>query len=122
MIGSKFFDSSFYHSTSKWPIIYPEFQMVYFSYNLKKRMLLEFYGEECPHCIKMKPLIEQLEKELGVTVEKFEVWHNEENRKKIAEYDTKLCGGVPFFFNTESKKFLCGGASYEELKAWAVSK
>lgn len=85
-------------------------------------MLLEFYGEECPHCVRMHHLVDRLEKEEGIKIEKFEVWHNEENRKKIAEYDTKLCGGVPFFFNTLSKKYICGEATYEELKEWALSK
>ncbi len=80
--------------------------------------LLEFYGETCPHCIEMKPIVEKLEKETGLTVEKFEVWDDEENAKKQAEYDKDLCGGVPFFINTESKKFICGSADEEETKAW----
>lgn len=85
-------------------------------------MLLEFYGTECPHCVKMAPLVEQLQKEEGVKVEQFEVWHNGENMKKMDEYDKGLCGGVPFFFNTETKAFICGDDSYENLKAWAKEK
>lgn len=81
--------------------------------------LLEFYGDTCPHCISMKPLVEQVEKELGVTIEKYEVWNNEENAQKMEEYDKGLCGGVPFFINTDSGKFLCGSSDYEELKNWA---
>lgn len=81
--------------------------------------LLEFYGKECPHCIKMMPLIDQLKEELKVEVEQFEVWHNEENASKMMEYDEGFCGGVPFFFNTESKKWICGGTDYDALKAWA---
>jgi len=85
-------------------------------------MLLEFYGKECPHCIKMAPLVEKLEKEYGVKVEKYEVWHNEENAKKMEEYDKGLCGGVPFFFNTENGDFICGETDYERLKKWANVK
>lgn len=85
-------------------------------------MLMDFYGKECPHCVKMMPLVDRLEKEVGVKVEQYEVWHNEENAKKMAEYDTGLCGGVPFFFNTETKAHLCGEASYEELQRWAKGK
>jgi len=81
--------------------------------------LLEFYGTECPHCEGMKVLVAKLEKEEGVKVESFETWHNEENAKKMEEYDKDLCGGVPFFYNTKNKKFICGEASYEELKDWA---
>jgi len=85
-------------------------------------MLLEFYGEECPHCVRMKPLVERLEKEEGVILEKYEVWHNEENKKKMIVADGGRCGGVPFFLNTETQKFICGGASYEELKELALGK
>jgi thiol-disulfide isomerase/thioredoxin len=81
--------------------------------------LLEFYGTECPHCVDMKPLIAKLEKEIGVKVDSLEVWHNEENTAKLEEIDKDLCGGVPFFYNTKNKKFVCGEATYDELKEWA---
>lgn len=82
-------------------------------------MLISFYGTECPHCERMRPLVEKLEKELGVTVDKKEVWHDEANAREMETYDKDLCGGVPFFFNTKNSKFLCGEANYEELKDWA---
>jgi thiol-disulfide isomerase/thioredoxin len=82
-------------------------------------MLIEFYGKECPHCLKIAPLVEDLKKEPGVKIEQYEVWHSAENLKKMEEYDNGLCGGVPFLFNTETKKFICGEASFEELKSWA---
>ncbi len=82
-------------------------------------MLIDFYGKECPHCMKMKPLVEQLKKETGVKVEEIEVWHDEDNAKKMDGYDQGKCGGVPFFVNTETNATICGEASYEELKAWA---
>ncbi len=81
--------------------------------------LLEFFGDTCPHCIEMKPTVEKMEKELGVEVEKYEVWNNDENAVKMAEHDNGLCGGVPFFFNTESEKFICGATDYDALVAWA---
>ena len=84
-------------------------------------MLLEFYGKECPHCNRMHPLVERLEKEAGLKVEKYEVWHDEENAKKMEEYDNGLCGGVPFFYNTETKDYICGEASFEDLKKWSKS-
>jgi glutaredoxin-related protein len=81
--------------------------------------LLEFYGAECPHCIDMRELVNRLEKEENVQIEKLEVWHNKENEKKLLELDKDMCGGVPFFYNTKNKKFICGSAEYEVLKAWA---
>lgn len=80
--------------------------------------LLEFYGTECPHCVRMAPLVEKLRGE-GFAVEQFETWHDARNAEKLAEYDRGLCGGVPFFFNTESGKWICGAADYARLKAWA---
>lgn len=84
--------------------------------------LLEFYGTECPHCIDMRKVVERLEKEENIKFDRFEVWHNPENEKKLLEIDKNLCGGVPFFYNTKTKKFICGGAEYDELKDFAQDK
>tara|TARA_Y100000310_G_scaffold336884_1_gene422556 strand:+ start:1012 stop:1284 length:273 start_codon:yes stop_codon:yes gene_type:complete len=84
--------------------------------------LLDFYGTECPHCIEMDPLVERLEKEEGVKVKKVEVWHNDKNAQLWKKLDNGKCGGVPFFFNTKTKKSLCGSVSYEDLKKWALGK
>ncbi len=85
--------------------------------------LLEFYGETCPHCVTMKPLLAQLESETGLKVERYEVWNNEENAKKMAEFDhDNECGGVPYFFNTETKAHICGSSEYDALKALAVGE
>ncbi len=84
--------------------------------------LLEFYGEDCPHCLTMKPLVEDMEKKLKVTVEKLEVWNNEDNYNKLGKIDRGLCGGVPFFYNTESKHYICGSCDESTLKAWAQGK
>lgn len=78
--------------------------------------LLEFYGDTCPHCITMKPIVEKLEKKLGISFEKLEVWNDEVNAARMSEIDKGLCGGVPFFYNTESKHYICGSADEEALK------
>ena len=85
-------------------------------------MLMEFYGKECGHCKKMEPLIDKLEQELGVKVQRMEVWHDEDSQKKFVDEARGICQGVPFFVNTETQKTICGEASYEKLKAWAVEK
>ncbi|MBP6911718.1 MAG: hypothetical protein KBB88_00765 [Candidatus Pacebacteria bacterium] len=83
-------------------------------------MLYEFYGKECPHCIAMHPLIEKLEKEFSLVVEKKEVWHNKENSAELQTLDGgSKCGGVPFFWNSDTETYLCGSVVYEELKKWA---
>ena len=70
----------------------------------------------------MDPLVEKLEKELKIKVEKLEVWHNSKNAEILRKLDNGKCGGIPFFFNENTKKFICGATSYEKLKAWALGK
>lgn len=82
--------------------------------------LYEFYGDGCPHCEKMEPKIEELQEEENVEVEQLEVWHDEENAELMEEYDEGICGGVPFFFNTESEQWICGETDIETLKSWAA--
>lgn len=84
--------------------------------------LLEFYGTECPHCEKMRPSVEKMEQEAGVRVTRYEVWHDPDNRDLFKQVDQNFCGGVPFFFNEESKEWICGETSYETFKAWAMGK
>ncbi len=83
--------------------------------------LFEFYGTECPCCVHMHDLVVRLEKEEGIKIKSLEVWHNKENEKKLLEIDIDSCGGVPFFYNEKTKKFICGEGTYEELKDWAQS-
>lgn len=86
---------------------------------MNSKSLLMFYGKECPHCEKMMPLVEQLERELDTSVQRFEVWHDPENQEMMQKYDLASCGGVPFFFNTKTEKFICGEADYNDLLVWA---
>jgi thiol-disulfide isomerase/thioredoxin len=85
-------------------------------------MLLEFYGKECPHCFVIKPRLERLEKEFGVKIESYEVWHDEKNAEMMAKYAKDRCEGVPFLFNTETQDSICGEADYEMIKKWAGVK
>ena len=84
--------------------------------------LLEFYGTECVHCIEMRPLVEKLEKEEGVKMKRIEIWHNAENAQLMKQYDKGYCGGVPFFFNTKTGKWICGSTTYEKFKEWALGE
>ena len=81
--------------------------------------LIEFYGTECVHCREMEPLIERLKKEEGLIVERLEVWHNAKNAELLQKLDGGKCGGIPFFYNKKTGKWICGSASYEKFKAWA---
>lgn len=84
--------------------------------------IIEFYGETCPHCIAMRPIVAQLEKDLGGEIVKLEVWNNPEHEKKMRQYAELIesaCGGfmaVPSFINTQTGQALCGAHNPEELK------
>ena len=84
--------------------------------------LINFYGTECPHCQRMRKLLDKLEKEKNVKVEDVEVWHNEVNMRRLETCDKERCGGVPFFYNTDNDKWLCGEVTYKELIDWAAGK
>lgn len=88
--------------------------------------IIEFYGETCPHCISMRPVIAELEKTLGSEITKLEVWNNAENEAKMKNYAEAIeqaCGGfvaVPSFVNTQTGQALCGAHDISELQALAA--
>jgi thiol-disulfide isomerase/thioredoxin len=87
--------------------------------------LIMFHAKECPHCRRMMPHVEKLEKEEGITFDKLEIWHNEENAEKmrsLRDIIAPKCGGqlrTPTFLNSETNDVLCGEVEYDELKEWA---
>jgi thiol-disulfide isomerase/thioredoxin len=87
-----------------------------------KSSLLFFYGTECVHCHKMEPLVDRLEEDIGAKFDRLETWHNEENAAYLESLDKGFCGGVPFFYNLKSGKWICGETDYESLKKWAQGK
>ena len=83
-------------------------------------MIIEFYGDDCPHCDRMKPLLARLAAEEAVTIESYEIWNNPKNEEKFTLYDKGRCGGVPFFINPQTDAFVCGEDTYEALKEIAL--
>lgn len=87
--------------------------------------VIEFYGETCPHCQAMRPVVEQLEKELSGEIAKREVWNNQANKEFMSKYEDQIgqaCGGlvgVPSFINTQTHQALCGEQSLDNLKLLA---
>ena len=81
--------------------------------------LYMFHGEGCPHCVEMVPVVDKLNQSGEFKIEKLETWHNKENEAKQKEFDKGFCEGVPFFYNTDSGEWICGGTDEETLKKWA---
>ena len=72
-----------------------------------------FYGEGCPHCARVKPLIDGLESR-GVRVQRFEVFVNRDNLRLLNEYFERFNvpvadRGVPAVFIGDS--YLVGDAN-----------
>jgi thiol-disulfide isomerase/thioredoxin len=84
--------------------------------------LVEFMGTECTICEQMEPLVQRLMAEEGVEIHKLEIWHNQENANLFMEIDQGNCGGVPFFYNRKTGKWVCGKTSYEKFKKWALEE
>jgi thiol-disulfide isomerase/thioredoxin len=90
--------------------------------------LLMFHGRECPHCMRMMPLVEKLEQETGVRFDKHEIWHDEKNQDLMRSYQPIIapkCGGnlkVPAFINLDANDAVCGEMDYEKLKDWALKQ
>lgn len=91
---------------------------------MHKRIM--FWARECPHCKKMMPYVDKLEKETDIKLERLEIWHNEKNADLMRSYRPIIapkCGGqlrTPTFFNTETNDVICGEIEYKKLKEWAL--
>ncbi len=83
--------------------------------------VIEFYGENCPHCMSMKPIVAEIESKTGTEIEKLEVWNNKENARKMESYSdiiSEACGGfpgVPSFVNVTTKQALCGAHDKKDI-------
>ncbi|KAJ1629928.1 hypothetical protein T492DRAFT_558701, partial [Pavlovales sp. CCMP2436] len=88
-----------------------------------KSHLVCFYGNDCEMCEYMYKEIKKLEKRTGVKIRRFETWSKPENEKLRQICDSKAgCGGVPFFYNKKTRRWICGATTSENLKAWAEGK
>lgn len=86
---------------------------------------VEFYGEECPHCKKMAPILEQVENDTGIFFEKLEVWHNDTNRAEYLRHMESVMKDcnlqhegivVPTFMSMKNNKAICGEKTIDQLK------
>ena len=94
---------------------------------MAENRLIMFTGKECDHCHENEPLVKQLEKEMSITIERLEVWHDATNAAFLDKIDknpdgSSFCGGIPFFYNEKSGKKLCGPQKLDKLKLWAEGK
>lgn len=98
----------------------PIFELDIDQYKEGKPYLIQFKGKGDDYCAQMEPLKEQLEEELGVNIKTFEVWYDSKNLELLQRMDRGRCGGVPFFYNKRSRRYICGATTYANLRAWAL--
>ena len=48
------------------------------------------------------------------------MWYDSRNLALMTRIDRGRCGGVPFFYNKRTRRFICGATTYDNLKAWAL--
>ena len=70
---------------------------------------------------RIEPDVMELEIKLGKQLNKLETWNSEENQKLYDEVGGPVsCGGVPFFYNKNTKQSICGAMGIDAMIAWAV--
>lgn len=87
---------------------------------MNEKRLIMFYEEQCVPCVAMEPLINQLEKELGIKINKLEAISNEKNHLLLERYAGVSM--VPFFYNEITGEKISGECDYDSLKKWAQGK
>ena len=98
------------------------FELPVSEYAVGKPYLLQFKGKGDDYCAQMEVLKEQLRDELGLQIRTFEVWYDSENLELMQRLDRGRCGGVPFFYNKRTRRYICGATTYANLRAWALSE
>ena len=85
--------------------------------------LLFFYGKGCSFTGKVEPAVNELEIKLGKRLKRLETWYDEDSQKRYEEVGgPQNCGGVPYFYNQQTKESVCGARSFDLLHAWASAK
>lgn len=59
------------------PIIILLFSTIIYAQN--KTCIYFFYGDGCPHCAKVEPYIDELANRTDMEVQRFEIYHNDDN-------------------------------------------
>ena len=82
-----------------------------------------FFGDGCPFTKRAEPAIDCLEMHLGKRLNRLETWNSEENHNAyVAVGGMQNCGGVPFFYNNSTGKYICGVTTCDKLVDWAAAK
>ncbi len=78
--------------------------------------LIYFYTEDCEICKNIEPELKKLEEKYETEIMRVNVEEGEDERSLFDELALDECGGVPFLFNQENNKSICGFATAEDIE------
>ncbi len=78
--------------------------------------LIYFYTDDCEICKQMEPELKKLEEKYDSEIMRVNVEEGEDERSLFDELALDECGGVPFTYNQENQKSICGFASAEKIE------
>lgn len=86
--------------------------------------LIEFHAAGADQCDEMKAPIKQVERKLGTRILQWDVWSDPAAYKLMQFLDKgpdgrSKCGGLPFFYNRNTGKIICGATTEKNLENWA---
>lgn len=82
--------------------------------------VLEFISDGSDYCIQMEPVVQRLEKDLGIKVRKINISKRQDFVKLYDCVGGNECGTVPFFYNRRTAQAICGPTPYQNLKKLAT--
>ncbi len=83
---------------------------------MKLETLIYFYTEDCEICKTMEPELKKLEEKYDTEIMKVNVEEGEDERALFDELALDECGGVPFMYNQENQKSICGFADASKIE------
>lgn len=109
-------------SISKWNFSYNPFKILSsFKYTATEdEILIGFHVDDCEYCQEMKTLLRRLELEEGIRVHILDA-SMPKNLKLLKRLDNGKCGGLPFYYNVKTNRYICGATAYENLLVWATN-
>jgi thiol-disulfide isomerase/thioredoxin len=78
--------------------------------------LIYFYTDDCEICKMMEPELHKLEEKYGSEIMRINVEEGEVERALFDELALDECGGVPFMYNQENQKSICGFANADDIE------
>lgn len=78
--------------------------------------ILYFYTKDCEVCRQIDPELRRLEEKHNDVFVRIDVEGGEDEKNLYEELATDICPGVPFLYNQENGKYVCGFATPKKIE------